>query len=61
MTMRTYKTLNAVLLTGLLSLAGSALASDATSPNALEPAINGAVSDGGLCPSQTMRRQALGS
>ena len=57
----TTKTLNALLLTGLLGLTGSALASETVSPNALEPAINGAVSDDGLYPSQTMKRQALGS
>ncbi len=50
--MRTTKTLNALLLTGLLGLTGSALASDATSSNALEPCINGQVSTSGLYPSQ---------
>jgi hypothetical protein len=42
-------------------LTGSALASERVSPNALEPAINGAVSDDGLYPSQGLKRQALGS
>lgn len=59
--MRATETLNALLLTGLLGLTGSALASESVSPNALESAIDGAVSDDGLYPSQTMRRQALGS
>jgi hypothetical protein len=48
----TTKTLNALLLTGLLGLTGSALASDATSANALEPCINGQVSASGLYDSQ---------
>ena len=58
---RMCQTLNPLLLTGLLGLTGSALASESVSPNALEPAINGAVSDDGLYPSQSMKRQALGS
>jgi hypothetical protein len=48
----TTKTLNALLLTGLLGLTGSAIASDATNPNALEPCINGQVSASGLYASQ---------
>ena len=48
----TTKTLNALLLTGLLGLTGSALASDTTNPNALEPCINGQVSASGLYATQ---------
>jgi hypothetical protein len=50
--MRTHKTLNALMLTGLLGLSGSALAGDATSQNALEPCINGQVSASGLYATQ---------
>ena len=55
------QTLSSLLLTGLLGLTGSALASAIVSPNALEPASNGAVSDDGLYPSESMKRQALSS
>jgi len=52
--MRTTKTrtLNALLLTGLLGLTGSALAGGTVNPNALEPCINGQVSASGLYASQ---------
>jgi hypothetical protein len=52
--MRTYKTrtLNALLLTGLLGLTGTTLAAETVSPNALEPSINGEVSASGLYATQ---------
>jgi hypothetical protein len=54
------RTLNVLLAAGLLALAGGTLAAEAVNPNALEPAINGAVSSDGLYPSEAMKRRALG-
>jgi hypothetical protein len=54
MTMRshTIRSLNAIFAAGLLGLAGTTLAAEAVSPNALEPCINGQVSASGLYPTQ---------
>ena len=54
----TTKTLNALLLTGLLGLTGSALASETVRPNALEPCINGQVSVSGLYATQAKENAA---
>jgi DNA-binding transcriptional regulator YdaS (Cro superfamily) len=52
--MRTQKirTLNALVAASLLGLAGTSLAADPVSTNALEPCINGQVSASGLYPTQ---------